>query len=408
MPDEVKKEGKKNECPRCKEDFKYDEIIKIFPAASNNKVLAEKLITEINKLKTKYEINTCIRKAHLINQLGSETGFHTLIEGIDGYSVKTLKSLFGYFKRHPEEAETYKGNLYEIAVRAYGLRKVDKEADIVACNIKPGGKCNDLGNESKEDGYTYIGRGLIQLTGKYNYSQINISFKKAFPDKGDLVKNPELLEEPEYAAMSAFSYWINNKLNLKADLGFKPSNVDALTKIINKNLDESHYEKRRNSFLKAKEVYRLSECKNLKKSDTTAANVVIRLTRIWQTDKSTTGEFTIDNSTITGYILEEKGPDSKTSGLERRVPIGTYNLVLHSGTKFKNVLKLYNDDVSIDRAILIHAGNSAGDTEGCLLPGTSRSKDWVSASGDKLKEIMEHVTSVGIENAKIIITEKYE
>ncbi|WP_310555766.1 DUF5675 family protein [Flavobacterium sp.] len=401
------KEGK-SDCPRCVEDFKYVDIVKIFPAAAKNKSLAENLIKEINKLKEKYGINTCIRKAHLINQFGSETGFHTLIEGIDGYSVSTLKALFGYFRRHPNEAETYKGDLYEIAVRAYGLRKVDSEADIVSCSIKPGDrKCNDLGNESKEDGYTYIGRGLIQLTGKYNYSQINNDFKKAFPGKGDLVSNPKLLEEPEYATMSAYSYWINNKLNSKADLGSKPSNVDALTKIINKNLDESHYEKRRKSFVKAKEVYRLSECKNLKSSDENTEKVTIRLVRKWQTLNSTIGEFTIDNSDIKGFILEEKGPDTTISGIEQRVPIGTYNLVWHSGSKFKNVLKLYNSSVSIDRAILIHPGNSAKDTEGCLLPGSSKSTDWVSGSKDKLKEIKDYVTEKGIEGAKIIITQNY-
>lgn len=135
--------------------------------------------------------------------------------------------------------------------------------------------------------------------------------------------------------------------------------------------------------------------------------MTIRLIRIWQTTNSTTGEFTIDNTEIKGYILEEKGPDTTISGIEQRVPIGTYNLVWHNGTKFKNVLKLYNSDVSLDRAILIHPGNSATSTEGCLLPGTSRSTDWVSGSRDKLKEIIDFVTETGIENAKIIITEKY-
>ena len=408
---EKKEEDKKDEkstCERCNEDFKYDDIIEIFPAASKNKNLANDLIKEINSLRIKYEINTCLRKAHLINQFGSETGFNTLIEAIDGYSVTTLKNLFGYFKRHPNEAETYKGNLYEIAIRAYGLRKVDKEEDIVSCVLTPGGKCNDLGNENKEDGYTYIGRGLIQLTGKYNYSQINKDFIKAFPGQGDLVKEPELLEKPQFAAMSAFSYWINNKLNSKADLGYNSSNVDAITKIINKNLDESHYEKRRKTFTKAKEVYRLNECKNIANKDVESSSVTIRLIRKWQTEKSTIGEFTIDNSDIKGYILEEKGPDTTISGIERRVPIGTYNLVWHNGTKFKNVLKLYNSDVSINRAILIHSGNSAEATEGCLLPGSSKSEDWVSNSKDKLIEINDYVKSIGIENAKIIITQEYE
>ncbi|KAF2081879.1 DUF5675 family protein [Flavobacterium sharifuzzamanii] len=395
-----------NKCPRCDEDFNYNDIAKIFPSASKNKTLAEKLISEINILRAEYEVNTCLRKAHLINQFGSETGFNTLIEGIDGYSTKTLTSLFGYFKRHPKEAETYQGNLYEIAVRAYGLRKVDKEEDIVSCSLSPGGNCNDLGNENKEEGYKYIGRGLIQLTGKYNYTQINKDFIKAFPNKGDLVKSPELLEEPKYAAMSAFSYWINNDLNSKADLGFNRSNVDSITKIINKNLDASHYEKRRKSFIKAKDVYRLGECKNIGNSEN--EEVFIRLIRRWQTNKSTIGEFTIDNSDIVGFMLEEKGPDTVISGKEQRIPIGTYNLVWHNGSKFENVLKLYNKDVSIDRAILIHSGNSAEDTKGCLLPGSSRSTDWVSKSKDKLDEINNYINSIGIENAKIIITEEYE
>jgi len=136
--------------------------------------------------------------------------------------------------------------------------------------------------------------------------------------------------------------------------------------------------------------------------------VTIRLTRKWETDKSTIGEFTIDNSDIKGYILEENGESTKASGLERRIPIGTYNLVWHSGTRFKNVLKLYNDDVPLSRAILIHSGNSDLDTEGCLLPGKSKSKDWVSSSKAKLKEINDYVTEIGIKNATIIITEDYE
>lgn len=136
--------------------------------------------------------------------------------------------------------------------------------------------------------------------------------------------------------------------------------------------------------------------------------VTIRLVRKWQTNNSTVGEFTIDNTTIKGYMLEEKGESTAISGLDRRIPVGTYNLVWHSGEKFKNVLKLYNNVVPASRAILIHAGNSSADTEGCLLPGTSRAKNWVSGSKAKLKEITDYVRKIGIENAKIIITENYE
>lgn len=140
----------------------------------------------------------------------------------------------------------------------------------------------------------------------------------------------------------------------------------------------------------------------------TNTGVTIRLVRKWQTKLSTIGEFTIDGTDIKGYILEEKGPDTTTSGIEQRIPVGTYNLVWHNGTKKKNVLKLYNADVSQSRAILIHSGNDASDTEGCLLVGSTRSKDFVGNSQIKLKEINDYVKLKGIDGSKIIITANYE
>lgn len=249
-----------NKCPRCEAEITYEQIKEIFPAAASNESLAKLLIKELNDIRLKYEINTCKRKAHLITQMGSETEFRTLLEEIGNYSVSTLKSLFGYFSRHPQEAELYKGNTYELAIRAYGLRNVDNERDIVSCSVSRVKNCNDLGNETKQEGYKYIGRGLIQLTGKYNYTQINAEFQKAFPGQGNLVTNPELLEQPKYAVMSGLSYWINNNLNKKADEGTSDDIVNAITRIINRNLDQTHYTRRRNFFKKASTTFKVDEC----------------------------------------------------------------------------------------------------------------------------------------------------
>ncbi|SDJ81023.1 peptidoglycan DD-metalloendopeptidase family protein [Chryseobacterium jejuense] len=249
-----------NKCPRCESEFTFEQIKEVFPAAASNEPLAKLLIKELNDIRLEYEINTCRRKAHLITQMGSETEFRTLLEEIHGYSVSTLKSLFKYFRRHPNEAELYKGNTYELAIRAYGLRNVDHERDIVSCSVSRTTNCNDLGNETKQEGYTYMGRGLIQLTGKYNYTQINREFQKAFPGKGNLMTNPELLEQPKYAVMSGLSYWINNNLNKKADEGTSDDIVNSITRIINRNLDESHYVRRRNFFKKAATTFKVNEC----------------------------------------------------------------------------------------------------------------------------------------------------
>jgi putative chitinase len=69
----------------------------------------------------------------------------------------------------------------------------------------------DLGNTEKGDGVKFKGRGLIQITGRANYTELGLAFKI------DLVNNPELLEEPEYAAMSAAWFWNSRRLNRYAD-----------------------------------------------------------------------------------------------------------------------------------------------------------------------------------------------
>ena len=65
----------------------------------------------------------------------------------------------------------------------------------------------DLGNTQKGDGKRFKGRGLIQITGRYNYTQLSKDLGE------DFVKNPELLSTPKYAVQSACWFWNKNKLN---------------------------------------------------------------------------------------------------------------------------------------------------------------------------------------------------
>ena len=69
----------------------------------------------------------------------------------------------------------------------------------------------DLGNTSPGDGVKYKGRGPIQITGKANY---------AAAGKGigvDLVNNPALAAQPQYAFKTAVWYWNSRNLNSYAD-----------------------------------------------------------------------------------------------------------------------------------------------------------------------------------------------
>ena len=81
----------------------------------------------------------------------------------------------------------------------------------------------DLGNTMKGDGVRFKGRGLIQVTGRANYTQ----YKKFCGF--DVVSKPELLAQPIGAIRSAMWFWRSRKLNALAD----GDSLATITKIIN-------------------------------------------------------------------------------------------------------------------------------------------------------------------------------
>ncbi len=81
----------------------------------------------------------------------------------------------------------------------------------------------DLGNTVAGDGSKYRGRGLIQITGRANYMACGEALGL------DLIKQPELLEKPQHACMSAAWFWATRGLNTLADEG----QFDKITRRIN-------------------------------------------------------------------------------------------------------------------------------------------------------------------------------
>ncbi|MQU55767.1 glycoside hydrolase family 19 protein [Pseudomonas sp. FSL R10-1339] len=81
----------------------------------------------------------------------------------------------------------------------------------------------DLGNTVVGDGSKYRGRGLIQITGRANYMACGEGLGL------DLIKQPELLEKPQHACMSAAWFWATRGLNTLADAG----QFDKITRRIN-------------------------------------------------------------------------------------------------------------------------------------------------------------------------------
>jgi putative chitinase len=88
---------------------------------------------------------------------------------------------------------------------------------------------NGNGDETSGDGWRFKGRGLIQLTGRANYREIGAEVRRALPSAPDFEANPDAVEQPRWAALSAGAFWHLKGLNKLADAG----QITAIGRAIN-------------------------------------------------------------------------------------------------------------------------------------------------------------------------------
>lgn len=88
-------------------------------------------------------------------------------------------------------------------------------------------------------------------------------------------------------------------------------------------------------------------------------------------------EYTVGKLYIDGvyecFTLEDPVRETKILG-KTAIPYGTYNVIINQSVRFKRKLPLLLN-VKDFVGIRIHPGNSVDDTEGCILVGTSRTKN---------------------------------
>lgn len=138
------------------------------------------LAQRITRIMANRGIDSALRQAHFLSQIGHESG--------------ELR-----FKAEIASGEAYEGRL-------------------------------DLGNIQPGDGRRYKGRGLIQLTGRANYAE----YGKAIGREAEILQSPELIEQdPELCVDVAGWFWTKRNLNLLADA----DDLTAITKRVNGGLN---------------------------------------------------------------------------------------------------------------------------------------------------------------------------
>ena len=183
-------------------ELTIDILVECLPEAKRSNL--EKFVEGLNETFEHFEIDTPERMAMFIAQTAHESGNFAATQENLNYSAKGLNGTFKKYFPTEDSATSYSRKPEKIANKVYGGRMGN-------------------GPESSGEGFKYCGRGLIQLTGKDNYTACGKALEL------DLLTDPAQVEENPVAVLSAGWFWNTRRLNEWADKG----DITTVTKKIN-------------------------------------------------------------------------------------------------------------------------------------------------------------------------------
>lgn len=151
--------------------------------------------------------------------------------------------LFEFADTTPPLETSPMGSVLEKTAKAAGIVGVELAQLLAQCHVEtigfqtlkelpnkwqkhyepPSKTASMLGNIRPGDGQKFLGRGFIQVTGRYNYNQF------AQNSGIDVISRPDLLEKPDTAAQATVDYWLNRVRPNVKDF----TNTAAVTKLVN-------------------------------------------------------------------------------------------------------------------------------------------------------------------------------
>lgn len=186
--------------------FEFDFTLEKFTECVHKNKIPNVWYESFSEHLPKFGITTPARVAGFIAQCQHESADFTVLQENLNYSAKGLRGIFGKYFPTDELAKQYERKPEMIANRVYANRMSN-------------------GDEASGDGWKFRGRGILQITGRANYTQCS---RDLFGDDC-LVEDPDLLRQAAYATLSACWFWYKNKLNEICDRG----DIVLLSKRIN-------------------------------------------------------------------------------------------------------------------------------------------------------------------------------
>lgn len=151
-----------------------------------------------------------LRMAHFMAQMLHECGGLTIQFENLNYSAERLPKVWPsrFQPRGPLNPAAFAHNPQKLANEVYGGR---------------------MGNTAPNDGFTYRGRGLLQLTGKDSYQRATQVLRTSFADAPDFVQAPDEVISANWCVKVAAAIWQHKGCNEKADA----DSITQVTRAIN-------------------------------------------------------------------------------------------------------------------------------------------------------------------------------
>ena len=210
-------------CPRCTAPVTVAQLRELFPKAEEDtlKTVADTYTKYMKEL----QMDTCWNKAHFFAQAAIETGFKLDIKSGEGFNYywEDLIEKFGAFQTTEGRKKAKEWGRAERNSKINGKTNpkyqsvsLENKKKIANWAYSPSfQKGKELGNIYDNDGWTFRGKGLIQLTGRSAYQYANTYTKK---ENADIIANPDLvMTDIAIGVISSMAFFKWKKINILAN-----------------------------------------------------------------------------------------------------------------------------------------------------------------------------------------------